>query len=163
MTQSGLTWRTEPESADVQAVERLAADSGFFNPAEVAIARELVQERLAKGNSSGYLFLFAEEKNRILGYACYGPIAGTKASWDLFWIVVERTLRSQGIGDLVLCETEKRAAQQGADRLYVETSSREQYGPTRGFYMDRGYAVEAVLRDFYASGDDKIIFVKMLS
>ncbi|MGD9124968.1 MAG: GNAT family N-acetyltransferase [Desulfarculaceae bacterium] len=160
--QSRLTWRTEPKSADVQAVERLAADSGFFNPEEVAIARELVQERLAKGNPSGYLFLFAEEKSRLLGYACYGPIAGTKASWDLFWIVVKQTLRSQGIGDLVLRETERRAAQQGATRLYVETSSREQYGPTRGFYMDRGYAVEAVLRDFYAPGDDKIIFVKML-
>jgi GNAT superfamily N-acetyltransferase len=164
MNQPAMTWRQEPETGDAPAVERLAAESGFFNAAEVAIAREVVEERLAKGSTSGYLFLFAhDEAGRLLGYACYGPIAGTQASWDLFWIVVDRAARGQGIGGRILHETEKLAARQGAERLYVETSSREQYNPTRGFYMDRGYAVEAVLRDFYAPGDDKVIYVKRLA
>lgn len=164
MTQAVITWREDPKSGDAPAVERLAAESGFFNAEEIAVARELVEERLAKGPASGYLFLFAQdESGRLLGYACYGPIAGTQASWDLFWIVVDRAARGQGIGGQILRETEKRAVRQGAAGLYVETSSREQYSPTRGFYMDRGYTVEAVLRDFYAPGDDKIIFVKRLA
>ena len=45
----------------------------------------------------------------------------------------------------------------------METSSREQYGPTRGFYLDRGYEFVAVLRGFYDKGDDKIILVKTLA
>lgn len=155
-------WRTEPRSADAGLVERLARESGFFNQQEVDVARELVQERLAKGLASGYLFLFAEDQGKSLGYSCYGPIAGTTGSWDLYWIVVDRGLRGQGIGGLILAETEKLARQQGAARLYVETSSRGQYGPTRGFYLDRDYEIEAVLRDFYAAGDDKIILVKKL-
>ncbi len=163
MIQPKITWRSEPILADVLAVERLAAESGFFNPEEIAIARELVEERLAKGLASGYLFLFAEEGSSLWGYSCYGPIVGTSASWDLFWIVVDRSSRGKGIGSLILAETETRAAQDGAARLYVETSSRAQYDPTRGFYLAKGYRVEAVLPDFYAPEDDKIILFKKLA
>jgi len=163
MNQAALHWRTEPRAQDAPAVERLAAESGFFNAEEVAVARELVEERLAKGLASGYLFLFAEERDRLLGYACYGPIAGTQASWDLYWIVVERGLRGQGLGGRVLAETERLAKKGGAARLYVETSSRGQYAPTRRFYLGKGYGLEAELRDFYAPGDDKLILVKDLA
>lgn len=156
-------WRTEPRPGDADLVERLARESGFFNSQEVGIARELVEERLAKGLASGYLFIFAEDQGQILGYSCYGPIAGTADSWDLYWIIVDLALRGQGIGGLLLDETEKLAKGQGAARLYVETSSRGQYAPTRGFYLDRGYEIEAVLRDFYAKADDKIILVKKLT
>lgn len=156
-------WRTEPRPVDAGLVEGLARESGFFNQQEVAMTRELVEERLAKGLASGYLFLFAEEQDKLLGYSCYGPIAGTSGSWDLYWIVVDSGLRGQGVGGLILAETERLAKSQGAARLYVETSSRGQYSPTRGFYLDRGYEIEAVLRDFYAEGDDKIILVKILA
>jgi ribosomal protein S18 acetylase RimI-like enzyme len=157
------SWRKEPRHADAGLVERLALESGYFNSQEVAMARELVEERLAKGLASGYLFLFAEGQDKLLGYSCYGPIAGTTGSWDLYWIVVDNSQRGQGTGGLILAETEKLATEQGAARLYVETSSRRQYNPTRGFYLDRGYEIEAVLRDFYAEGDDKIIMVKKLA
>jgi hypothetical protein len=46
--------------------------------------------------------------------------------------------------------------------VYVETSSRDQYEPTRRFYLKCGYRVDAVLEDFYAPGDGKVIFVKAL-
>ena len=101
MKPANLSWRSEPRPADIQAVERLAAESEFFNYQEVAVARELVEERLGKGLASGYLFLFAEDRGKLLGYSCYGPIAGTEGSWDLYWIVVGRGLRGQGIGDLI--------------------------------------------------------------
>jgi GNAT superfamily N-acetyltransferase len=158
-----MTFRDEPRPEDAGAVEKLAAESGFFNSEEVAIARELVEERLAKGLASGYWFLFAEKDERLLGYSCYGPIAGTAASWDLFWIVVDRSLRGQRIGGQILGETERRAAKGGAARLYVETSSRDQYKPTREFYLAKGYEIQAALPDFYAPGDDKMILVKRLA
>ena len=46
--------------------------------------------------------------------------------------------------------------------MYVETSSRPLYRPTRRFYQARGYAPQAVLPEFYAPGDDKMIYVKTL-
>ena len=53
-------------------------------------------------------------------------------------------------------------AARGARRVYVDTSSRSQYEPTRAFYLACGYAREAFLADFYAPGDGKVIFVKAL-
>jgi hypothetical protein len=46
--------------------------------------------------------------------------------------------------------------------VYVETSGRAQYEPTRDFYMHCGYEVEAVLADFYAPGDDKVILSRTI-
>jgi len=46
--------------------------------------------------------------------------------------------------------------------VYIETSNRHHYAPTRGFYLRCGYTQEALLKDFYASGDDKVIYVKKL-
>jgi hypothetical protein len=44
--------------------------------------------------------------------------------------------------------------------LVVETSSRPEYAPTRAFYERRGYAEAARMREFYAPGDDRVIFTK---
>ena len=42
----------------------------------------------------------------------------------------------------------------------IETSARELYRPTQRFYERCGYEAEARLKDFYAPGDSKIIYVK---
>ncbi len=59
--------RTEVRQEDREAVGRLVAETGFFFTAEIAIAKELVEERLEQGG--GGCFLFAEEGNRLTGYA----------------------------------------------------------------------------------------------
>ena len=38
--------------------------------------------------------------------------------------------------------------------IWIETSSRAIYLPTRKFYEKKGYAVQAELTDFYAPGDN---------
>ncbi|MBD3308846.1 GNAT family N-acetyltransferase [candidate division KSB3 bacterium] len=143
-------------------VRAILESSGFFSEAEVVVAEELVQERLAKGLASGYEFLFAERAGNVFGYACFGPIACTLASYDLYWIAVHETARGDGIGTTLLRNTEALIAAQGGTRLYIETASRPQYEPTRQFYRRRGYQPEAILQDFYAPGDDKVIFVKAI-
>ena len=69
-----------------------------------------------------------------------------------------------GVGRALLAEAERRIAMiaGGAARIYVETSSRAQYQPTRAFYLRCGYRVAAELEDFYAPGDGKVIFVKAM-
>ncbi len=61
---------------------------GFSLEAEVEVAVELVQERLAKGLTSEYFFVFAEQDGKRRGLYLFGPIACTLASYDLYWIVV---------------------------------------------------------------------------
>jgi GNAT superfamily N-acetyltransferase len=132
----------------------------LFSRAEIAIAIELVQERLAKGEDCGYLFLFLEHLGRVLGYACFGPAQGTLSSWNLYWIAVHRTLQNHGLGRQILTQVEAVIGARGGRRIYVETSSRRQYCPTRAFYERRGYRRVAELDDFYAEGDSKIIYAK---
>jgi len=155
-----LVWREDVLPSDAAVIQQMTAASGFFRPEEVAVAAELADERLAKGPASGYLFIFAQEGEEVLGYACYGPIAGTLHSWDLYWIVVQNHLRGQGLGRELLALVERRVWAAGDERLYVETSSQPRYRPTRRFYQSAGYAPQAVLPDFYAPGDDKVVYVK---
>jgi len=164
MNQGGrwLSWRQEIRPRDRQVVFDLAASTGFFSPEEIEIACELVEERLAKGEKSGYFFLFAETGGEVLGYSCFGPIMGTRGSYDLYWIVVKDGYQGLGVGGKLIEETETLIAGRGGRRIYADTSSRPQYAPTRGFYRACGYEKEAELVDFYAPGDGKIIYVKVL-
>jgi len=157
-----IALREEVRPADVLAVRRITESSGFFFAEEIDTAVELVEERLARGTNSGYWFLFADEDGRTVGYTSFGPIACTKASFDLYWIAVDATWRGKGLGTRLMAESERRIAAMGGRRIYVETSSREQYDPTRGFYLARGYREEARLADFYGPGDAKVIYVKAL-
>ena len=158
-----LTFREQVGPGDVEPIRSLVETTGFFNPEEVLIAAELVEERLAKGEKSGYHFILAQEPSgRILGYTCYGPVPGTKSSFDLYWIAVDRSCQGRGIGRLLMERTERSAMAMGCSRIYVETSSRGLYAPTRRFYRSCGYREEALLKDFYAPGDSKVIFSKAL-
>jgi ribosomal protein S18 acetylase RimI-like enzyme len=147
---------------DRLAVRRIVESTGFFRPDEVDVAVELVDERLAKGDASGYYFLFAEEAGRTIGYACYGPIACTVGSYDLYWIAVDRDQQGRGLGRHLVTESEHRIRERGGRRVYIETSGRPQYLPTRGFYERCEYQTAAILPDFYDAGDDKVILVKTL-
>jgi len=156
------TFRYDVTPADRDVVRAIVESTGFFNAAELDIAVELVDERLAKGPASGYHFVFAERDGHVGGYTCYGHITGTMASYDLYWIAVEASSRRGGLGRRLLAETERLIREAGGQRVYAETSSRSQYAPTRAFYERFGYRLEALIKDFYAPGDDKAIFVKAL-
>ena len=157
-----LIYRETPTRADIAVVREIVSSSGFFSESEIEVAVELVEERLSKGLSSGYHFLFAEDEGRVLGYACYGPIPCTAVSWDLYWIAVQPDLRGRGMGREILERVEKEIRKMGGERVYVDTSSRELYRPTLAFYSHCGYRQDAVLKDFYAPGDSKVLFLKVL-
>jgi len=156
-------WRYEVLPADRDAVRRLTESTGVFHPFEIDVAVELVDERLTRGPSCGYEFVFAEEDGETVAYVCYGPIALTQGSFDLYWIAVEKGRQGCGLGRRLLGESERLMAAAGGRQVYIETSGRDVYEPTRGFYLRCGYRVAAVLRDFYAVGDDKVIFVKEIA
>jgi acetoin utilization deacetylase AcuC-like enzyme/GNAT superfamily N-acetyltransferase len=156
----GIVKRHDLEPRDAERIKALVRITGFFNPAEVDVAAELVQERLAKGAASGYDFILAEHYGRLAGYACYGPIPGTGSSYDLYWIAVHPDYQGKGLGRRLLTETEQRVKQAGGTRIYVDTSQRVQYASTRAFYEGCGYRLESVLSDFYAPGDGKVIYCK---
>src|SRR4030043_81121 len=152
-----ITWREEPRPSDMERVREIVVSSGFFSEAEIEVAVELVQERLNKGVESGYYFLLAEQDQKVVGYSCFGPIPCTVESYDIYWIAVQQELRRSGLGVEILKNVEERIREMGGKRIYVETSSRQQYRPTRSFYRRCGYRKEATLESFYSYGDHKVI------
>src|SRR4051812_50056745 len=84
--------------ADREPLEALIRATGFFNPEEIDVALELVDDRLANGESSHYRFLVGELEARVAGYACWGPIPGTGAAADPYWIVVHPHFQGRGAG-----------------------------------------------------------------
>jgi D-alanine-D-alanine ligase len=154
--------RHQPLPSDVVAVREIVESSGYFSESEVEVAIELIEDRLSRGERSDYQCIFSDLHGRPIGFSCFGPIECTSGSFDLYWIAVHNDHRSGGIGRKLLEETERVIAQQGGTRIYLETSSRPQYLTTLRFYERCGYRVEAVLNDFYAPGDGKVILVKAL-
>jgi D-alanine-D-alanine ligase len=154
--------RTKVTKDDCETVRQIVAATGLFRLGEIDVAVELVQARLDKGAASGYELVFAEQKGDVIGYICFGKNTITVSSFDVYWIAVEPSKQGQGIGQLLLEEAEKQIAAAGGTRIYIETSHRSDYQATRGFYERGGYTLAAVLDDFYAPGDSKATYVKLI-
>ena len=172
----GGSWplRDEVFPSDLDAIKKLVAATGVFHDFEVDIAVELVEERLRRGDPSGYHFLLADGNDGAdselsgdagvpAGYTCWGPIPCTQGSYDIYWIAVNPKLQGQGLGQALMQETERRIVAAGGRRIYLETSGRPDYLPTRRFYDRCGYEVVATIANFYAEGDDKVVYAKVLT
>jgi D-alanine-D-alanine ligase len=157
-----IVFRTEPVEEDKAEIRSLLQSSSFFHPWEIEVAIELIEDRLAKGTASEYLFLFAEAASQMAGYACYGPVSMAKGRFELYWIAVDSSRRGHGIGKLLLGRAEAHMRKLGGKYVYSETSSRDLYRPTREFYRREGFREVARVPLFYADDDDKIIFMKTL-
>jgi GNAT superfamily N-acetyltransferase len=158
-----LIYQEEPEKHYPGLVGVLAAGTGVFRPDEIQVARELVEERLARGAASGYHFWFALDQGCLAGYTCFGEIPCTQGSFDLYWIVVAKDRQGRGLGAALLEKTEAAVDDRGGRAIYVETSGRPDYRSTRSFYRHCGYQMAAVFPDFYAPGDAKVVFKKTLA
>ena len=157
-----LTLRYEVADADIQRVREIVDSTGFFHPPEVDVAVELVEERLRRGDASGYFFAFVEHDGRAIAYSCYGPIACTANSYDVYWIAVHRDEQKHGIGRWLMTLTEELIRRREGRRIYVETSGRPDYLPTRSFYERCEYTKAAELPEFYGPDDSKVIYLKVL-
>lgn len=147
---------------DEEGLTRMAAGTGFFSAAEVALVHELAMDAVARGRDSHYRFVVAEAARGTCAFTASGPVPCTAASWDLYWIVVAPEHQRTGLGRLILDLTEADIRGAGGSRIYVETSGRPLYEATRNFYARCGYAPVTTLADFYAAGDDKVIYLKVV-
>ena len=160
MSSVKVSFRSEVKLSDVADVEAIVRSTNFFREDEILVAVELIRERLDQGIESGYEFVFAEVNGKPVSYTCYGLIPCSLISYDLYWIVTHNDFRGQGIGRILMTETETRISGAGGKTIYVETSSKELYNPTCSFYLSNKYILKARFEDFYDEGDDKLVFIK---
>jgi len=146
---------------DGEAIFNLTANAGVFKSTEIKILEELWSDYIKSGSEeSGYYFIVFRENGKILGYACYGPHPLTDATFDLFWIAVDKESQGKGVGQALLNKTEKDVKDLGGYLIVIETSSLDHYSQARRFYTAAGYTFEARIQDFYGPGDDIVYFTK---
>jgi ribosomal protein S18 acetylase RimI-like enzyme len=147
-------------SQDKSAVMKILKNTPEFTPAEVVLADEVIDSYLFNPVASGYYILVAETDSSIAGYVCYGPTPITESTWDLYWIAVDHNIQGQGIGRQLMEAAEENIKQAGGHLVLVETSSKPGYEKTNLFYQRLGYKLTARIIDFYAVGDDQMIYEK---
>ncbi|MGE5432683.1 MAG: GNAT family N-acetyltransferase [Syntrophomonadaceae bacterium] len=147
-----------PEDRDV--IEKMLRGIEQFNPQEVEIAMELVDVAILRPLQEDYLIYVYELDGRVIGYHCTGRRPLTDGVFDLYWIVVDPTIQSKGIGRQLLKHAEDIVSQNKGRWLLAETSSKDSYLATRSFYARNGYSVVAEINDFYSLKDNLVIFGK---
>jgi len=152
---------TQPE--DAEALLRLAGAEPLFSEEEAATVAELAQAYLEQDDHDDYFFLSAVEDGQLLGFASYGPTPLTQGTYDLYWIAVAAEAKGQGIGRRLMAQVEDEVRDLGGRLIVLDTAGRAEYAPTRAFYHRLGYTHAATVPDFYAPGDDLIIFTRTLT
>lgn len=155
-----LKCRHTVTGSDLSNVRRILETSDIFKPHEIKVALELIEEWIAKGDQSGYYFIFADYIDKPVGYICYGPITMAEQRFDIYWLAVDRSVQSQGIGSLLLTEAEKKIAEADGKYIFIDTSSKDAYKQARNFYSKHGYREVARIPHYYADNDDKVMLMK---
>ena len=144
-------------AADRGRIEEISRAVGVFREDEIPVALEVFDGAVA--GSPDYLAVGAEHDGRLVGWVCWGPTPCTLGTFDLYWMAVDPAHHGAGLGTALLTAMEQRLP--GTARLVVvETAGRPDYAPTRAFYEARGYRAVSQIPDFYAPGDDQVVYVK---
>ena len=149
--------------ADRDPVIAVLNSTGAFRPDEIRIAAEVLDESLAAGPSGHYQSFVCEQSNRVVGWVCYGPTPCTVGTYDVYWVAVDADASSRGHGRRLMDHAEREIAMRGGRLIVAETAGQPGYARARAFYRRLGYREAARVADFYAPGDDKIIYAKNLA
>lgn len=148
-------------AVESEVVRTMVAATGVFRPEEVEVAVEVFDDAVARPGVD-YHGLGAYEGTRLIAFTLYGKTPCTEATWDLYWIVVDPAAQRAGIGRQLMAAAEQDIADRAGRLIVVETSSRDDYGPTRKFYESLRYDQAARIPEYYAPGDDLIVYTKLL-
>ncbi len=149
-------------ATDRGRIEEITRAVGLFREDEIPVALEVFDEAVGIAAGESYTALGADVDGRLTGWICWGPTPCTLGTFDLYWMAVDPAVHGTGVGTALILEMERRLA--GVARLIVvETAGRPDYGATRRFYEARGYRPTATIPDFYAPGDDQVVFVKRVN
>jgi D-alanine-D-alanine ligase len=151
------------EQDDRDAILALVEATGFFPPHELEVAREVLDDALAGVDGGHYRSVTAMLGGVPVGWACLGPTPCTVGTWDLYWLAVHPAAQGLGVGRRLVSRAVGLARAAGGRLLLAETAGRQAYAPTRAFYLASGFSEEARVRDFYARGDDKVIYLRRLN
>ena len=142
---------------DLASHKRIIDGVGLFPS---AMLDDMVEPYLS--GASEEIWLTAEQGG-VIGLAYAAPERMTDGTWNLLLIAVDPARHGDGAGTALMREAERLLTDNRVRVLLVETTGLPEFERTRRFYDYIGYEREAVIRDFYAQGEDKVVFRKALT
>ena len=97
-----------------------------------------------------------------VGWSFLSADTAAEGVWELLWIGVALCVQGSGVGAALLADAEAQSRGAGARILIISTSSTASTARARAFYVRNGYQESGRIANFYAEGNDKVIFVKQL-
>ena len=148
------------EAPDTPAVIEILERTRFFRPGEIIIARDLLDAALNDGPQGEFQSFVAVEDGNVAGWICFGPTPCTLGTFDIYWVAVDPPAQRRGLGKAMTDYVTNIIKRLNGRMIAVDTSGTDRYTPTRRFYEKLGFTQAATIREFYAPGDDKVIYIK---
>jgi GNAT superfamily N-acetyltransferase len=108
------------------------------------------------------IWLTKEVDNIPIAVVYFAPERMTDGTFNLYLIAVSKNFQGKGVGAEIMGHVENLLREKGNRILLVETSVLPEFELTRRFYDKLDYKREAVIREFYQKGEDKVVFWKKL-
>ena len=149
----------ETETTDTPSILAIVEGSGQFDANGLAHVRSTLEQHFA-GMGDG-IWLTADDGEPV-GVAYCAPEAVTNGTWNLLMLWTRDDRHGQGHGAALVSRVEQELRLRDARLLIVETSGLPTFAGARAFYAKCGFAHEATIKNFFAAGDDKLVFTKPL-
>lgn len=147
---------------DMASILALAVASGLFPPDATEEIADLLASSLRGDLGPDHVWVTDDDDGPV-GVAYFAPERMTEGTWNLSMIAVHPERQRRGRGTALVRQVEESLTARGARLLLVETSGLASFERTQAFYRKCGFEEEARIREFYKSGEDKIVFRKALA
>lgn len=144
---------------DLEDLKNVIATSGLF-PAD--LLNGMVSDYFSNPKTQD-IWITQLTNSKPVAIAYCAPEKLTVGTYNLYLVAVHKDYQGMGIGKGLMLYIERLLKSNGNRILLVETSGLPDFELTRKFYDQCGYTREAVIRDFYFDGEDKVIFWKRIN
>jgi len=146
-----------PQKSDLAQISLVLRETDLF-PAEML--EEMIAPYFDEPDGPERWLVCEGAGDVVIGFCFFRPEPLAEGTWNLLAIGFRENHQRHGYGAALIAEVERALVNERV--LIVETSGTSDYANARAFYDKCGYDREAVIRDYWADGDDKVIFRKAL-
>lgn len=147
---------THTKPQHLSDLQKVVEATGLFPP-------ELLPELHAQADTEDALWMTCIAQSNAIGFCYATPEELTDGTWNMRAIAVHPDHQGASHGKALVAALEAALRDRAARLLIVDTSGTEDFEATRAFYNAISYRAEARINDFWAPGDDKVIFTKALT
>lgn len=142
---------------DIPALKEVLDTTGLF-PSDMLSS--MLAPALA--DETDAFWLTCHHGGKTVGFCYTRPEELADGTWNMLALAVHPDFQGNGLGTALVRAAEQHLKDKGQRILIVDTSGHDDFARTRRFYAQNDYHEEARIRDFWSTGDDKVIFRKAL-